>query len=102
MSDALTIFDGLLDQYIRYYETPFAVRDDSVQAERHRLLRQEGTISREPWIEPVPPYANVPRTLAESVDFADADPDLADLAPLGLIDPSFSLRAHQEEGLKAV
>ena len=45
VSDALTIFDSLIDQYIRYYETPFAVRDEGVQAERHRLLRQEGTIS---------------------------------------------------------
>jgi Lhr-like helicase len=102
MSDALSIFDGLLDQYIRYYETPFSVRDESIQAERHRLLRQEGTISREPWIEPVPPYANVDRTIAESVAVAGAHPDLAALAPLGLLNPEFSLRVHQEEALSAV
>ncbi len=77
MPDALTIFDRLLDQYVRYYETPFAVRDEAIQEERHRLLLQEGTVSREPWIEPVPPYANVDRSLAESVALASADPDLA-------------------------
>ena len=34
MTDPLTIHDRLKAQYLRYYDTPFAVRDDSVMAER--------------------------------------------------------------------
>jgi ATP-dependent helicase YprA (DUF1998 family) len=102
VSDALTIFDDLLDQYLRYYETPFAVRNAAVQAERHQLLRQEGVIHREPWIEPVAPYVNVDHALEASVRSTGADPDLAEFAPLGLLDPRFSLRSHQEASLDAV
>src|SRR5688572_7139264 len=101
MSDALRIFDRLRDEYIRYYETPFSVRDDGVMRERNALLLEDGVIAREPWIEPIAPYKNVPHDLAESCRRASAHPDLAALAPLGLLDPRFSLRTHQEEALRA-
>ena len=96
MSDALTIFDRLRDEYVRYYETPFSVRDDAVMRERHALLLEDGVIAREPWIEPIAPYKNVDHDIAESCRVAGAHPDLAAFAPLGLIDPRFSLRTHQE------
>ena len=99
MSDALTIFDRLRDEYIRYYETPFSVRDDAVMRERHALLLEDGVIAREPWIEPIAPYKNVDHDIAESCRVAGAHPDLAAFAPLGLIDPRFSLRTHQEAAL---
>ena len=101
MSDALTIFDSLRNEYIRYYETPFSVRDKGVMEERHARLLEDGVISREPWIEPIAPYKNVPHDLQESCRIAGAHADLAEFAQLGLLDPRFSLRTHQEAALKA-
>src|SRR5579884_2777022 len=96
MSDAISTFRRLRDDYIRYYETPFAVRDEAVMRERHELLLEDGVIAREPWIEPIAPYKNVPHDFGESCSIAGADPDLALFAPLGLLDPRFALRTHQE------
>lgn len=100
--DAISIFQELREQYIRYYETPFSVRDAGVQAERGALLRQDAVISREPFVEPIPPYKNVLHDLAESSARAGADADLAAFASCGLIDPRFKLRVHQERALRAV
>src|SRR5215210_4950195 len=96
MSDALSIFRSLRDYYVRYYETPFAVRDPAVEQERHELLLQDRAIAREPWIEPIPRYADVDHDLAESVSRAGAPPALADLVALGLVGPGRRLRTHQE------
>ncbi len=101
MSDAISTFRRLRDDYIRYYETPFAVRDEAVMRERHELLLEDGVIAREPWIEPIAPYKNVPHDFGESCSIAGADPDLALFAPLGLLDPRFALRTHQEGALRA-
>jgi len=101
MPDPLSIFDSLREQYIRYYETPFSVRDRAVQRERSGLLREDKAIAREPWLEPIPPYANVPHGLAESCRLSGAHADLAEFAALGLIDPAHTLRLHQEQALHA-
>jgi Lhr-like helicase len=101
MSDAISIFNSLRDYYVRYYETPFAVRDPSVERERRELLLRDGAIAREPWIEPIPRYADVEHDLSESVRLAGAPPELADFAAHGLIESGRRLRTHQEEALKA-
>src|SRR5438874_335114 len=44
LNDALAIFENLRDYYIRYYETPFSVRDEGVERERHDLLLADKTI----------------------------------------------------------
>jgi len=102
VSDPLTTFEQLRDEFIRYYETPFAVRDEGVTKERHDLLLEDRVIAREPWLEPVVPYKNVPHDVAESCRLAGASADLAEFAGLGLLDPSFNLRTHQEEALSVV
>jgi len=42
------VFEGLREYFFRYYQTPFAVRDPRVEAERHKLLDRDGVTSREP------------------------------------------------------
>ena len=95
MRDALSIFDALRDQYLRYYDTPFAVREPSVMAERRRLLLEDRAIAREPWLEPIAPYATVEANLAHACEQAGADPDLAEFAALGLLPRDARLRTHQ-------
>jgi ATP-dependent helicase YprA (DUF1998 family) len=99
VNDPLGIFDALRDYYIRYYETPFSVRDPGVEAERHQLLLSEKTISREPWIEPIAPYLTVDHDLAQSCELAGVTPKLAEFAARGLIPAGRSLYTHQEQAL---
>lgn len=101
MNDALAIFENLRDYYIRYYETPFSVRDEGVERERHDLLLEDKTISREPWLEPIAPYATVDHELAKSCEVAGAPEELADFAACGLIPADRRLYVHQEQALAA-
>jgi ATP-dependent helicase YprA (DUF1998 family) len=101
LNDALGIFDQLRDYYVRYYETPFSVRDAGVEKERHSLLLEDGTISREPWLEPIAPYATVGHSLGSSCERAGAPAQLAEFAACGLMPPNRSLYLHQEQALAA-
>ncbi|HLI10882.1 MAG TPA: DEAD/DEAH box helicase [Alphaproteobacteria bacterium] len=101
MNDALSIFENLRDYYVRYYETPFSIRDAGVERERHDLLMEEKTIAREPWLEPIAPYATVGHDLRASCRAAGAPEELADFASWGLIPPGRSLYLHQEQALAA-
>jgi Lhr-like helicase len=101
--DAVEIFETLREYFFRYYDTPFAVADEAVQAERRAILDQEGVTWREPWIEPLREHLSSTRTLEGSVAYSEAPAELAPFARCGLIPESIErLYAHQEEALKAV
>lgn len=101
MPDAITIHDELKSQYLRYYDTPFAVRDEAVMQERRNLLLEDAAISREPWLEPIAPYAQRDEPFAQSCALAGAHPDLASFAAPGLLPVDARLRTHQFEALQA-
>jgi ATP-dependent helicase YprA (DUF1998 family) len=101
VNDALAIWENLRDYYIRYYETPFSVRDEGVERERHNLLLEDKTISREPWLEPLAPYAAVSHDLLRSCKEAGAPAELAEFAVCGAIPPGRNLYLHQERALAA-
>ena len=48
MLDPLGAYIRIRDQYIRYLETAFRIRDKEVAAERRHLLEQPGQVSTEP------------------------------------------------------
>lgn len=102
MRDPLSIHDALREQYLRYYDTPFAVRDPAVMAERRGLLLEDRAIAREPWLEPIAPYETVQEDLHQACAAAGAHPDLATFAALGLLPPDARLRTHQADALQAV
>ena len=61
-------FEKIKDNYILYTKTAFGTRFkediadfESFESERERLLRTDQVLSREVWIEPLPPYAYVNR-----------------------------------------
>lgn len=101
MADPLTIHERLTEQYLRYYDTPFSVRDESVMRERRALLEEDGAIQREPWLEPIAPYRARSDALPEACAAAGAHPDLAEFASIGLLPPDARLRTHQWDALKA-
>lgn len=51
--------------YLRYYDTPFAVRDEGIAAERRHLLTSYGVMAREPFIEVMPHFVPSSKTLEE-------------------------------------
>lgn len=99
--DAIQTFEHLRDAYFRYYDTPFGLADERLQAERRALLDRDGGAYRKPLIELRAEYESTGRSLAESVAAAGADPDLADFINAGLMQGVPSLYRHQEEALAA-
>ena len=102
MRDPLGIFETLLSYYLRYYETPFSVRDEGISGERHELLVADGEIYREPWLEVLPKYATVGHSIGRSCELASAPPELADFAVPGLLPEGVELYRHQEDALQSV
>ena len=60
---------------------------------------EDAAISREPWLEPIAPYALRDELARGVLRAAGADPDLADFASHGLLPPR--LRTHQFDALQA-
>jgi ATP-dependent helicase YprA (DUF1998 family) len=101
--DAGELFESLRADFFRYYDTPFALADKRVEAERRSLLDQDGVVWREPWIEPLRPHLSSRRSFEEDCVEAGAHPDLASFARAGLLpgDEIERLYLHQAETLCA-
>lgn len=101
MRDPLAVFESLREYYLRYYETPFSIRDQHISAERRKLLETEGEIYREPWLEVLPRYASAGHSVVESCRRAGAPAELAELVTPGLLPEGIKLYRHQEQALAA-
>jgi len=99
MNDPYGVFERLLDFFIRYYESPFALRHEQLAAERRQLLESEGRIYREPYIEPVPPYRSSGNTLTQAMMALGTPPELASFAACGLFSPGWTLFEHQLQAI---
>jgi ATP-dependent helicase YprA (DUF1998 family) len=98
---AVELFEALRKDYFRYYDTPFGLADKRVEAERRRLLDQDGVAWREPWIEPLRPHLASAQGFEQDCAAVGAHPDLASFARAGLL-PSSSIERlyrHQTETL---
>ena len=105
--DFISAFDKLRDSYVDYVKTAFGTQYPGLEAERERLLKEPGTISQEPWIEPIPRYR---KSGKRAGDLTASDlPGLAvdeiaafrGLVSCGLIG-DFELYDHQIEMLRKV
>jgi DEAD/DEAH box helicase domain-containing protein len=66
MTDAMAVFRGLKQAYLRYFDSPFDLRFDELVRERHDLLDRDSVLYREPLIEPQPPYAGSRQNIAQT------------------------------------
>jgi DEAD/DEAH box helicase domain-containing protein len=55
-ANPVNVYNSLKDAYLRYVDTQYWLSDESMLAERRRLLLQDGQLFTEPLLEPVLPY----------------------------------------------
>ena len=105
--DVIDAFDKVRDSYVDYVKTAFGTQYPGLEAEREKLLREPGTISQEPWIEPIPRYQTSGKRVG---DLTTGDlPGMGleeitafqELASCGLVG-DFKLYEHQVEMLTKV
>ncbi|MGQ5649903.1 DEAD/DEAH box helicase [Streptomyces sp. EKR5.2] len=94
-------FQALRETLMRYYDTPFAVDDPSVMAERRDLLDTDGGAWREPLLELRPQYAPSGVPVADSFRAAGAHPQAAEFAQFALPAGVEQLYRHQHDALVA-
>lgn len=108
MTNPVSIFEGMRDTYLRYLDSPFDLRYDSLVGERRQLLDADGRLYRRPLIEPAPPYASSGKDIAAAAhDILGGSlpphlvQDVAGFISQGLFQPGRHLYAHQLEALDA-
>jgi len=80
MSNPTSLFENLKEMYLRYLESPFDLRYDSLVDERRQLLDVDGRIYRLPLIEPVPAYRSSNQSFASAAPSLLSGWNAADLA----------------------
>lgn len=97
----ISVYDGIREAYLRYYDTAFALRDPGLAAERRRMLQRDGVIFTDPVLEPLFPYES---TTAIGEVCAEMGVSAGDADILGHVlfsgDGSFKLRHHQAEAMR--
>ena len=73
MLDPLGSFYRIRDQYIRYLETAFRIRDQAVSLERRRLMESPGQLATEPLFEPIARYQSVAWNMG-NIDSSETSP----------------------------
>jgi ATP-dependent helicase YprA (DUF1998 family) len=86
MAHPISVFDRLRDDLVRYYDTPYRLRNPEVMAERRHLIASTGAAWQEPWIEAIRPYATTGQGLSGALAAAGGSPELAEFARCGLLD----------------
>lgn len=89
--------DYLQESMMRYYETAYELRDESIRREREGILAREATFA-DPYLELMPQYAPSTQTVRDLFESL-AIPDGAELVAGGLL-PFERPYAHQAEALR--
>lgn len=100
-NDVYAIFQDMLEAYIRFYESQIYIRHPQIAKERSELLRQEGKVYREPFLELIPSYQFAGKRLDEASRELELPSDLAEFAAFGLFPSERDLYQHQYNTLRA-
>ena len=112
MNNPIAVFQNLRELYLRYLDSPLAIRYESLRDERRALLDEDRRMWREPLIEPTPVYplcgAEFARVAHELLDASWGNTIAEDVAaligPSLFTDPQTSERrqpyVHQREAFE--
>ena len=101
MHDPLGAFEQIRRKFILYVQTAFGTRFPSLEVERENLLKRQGVLNQEPWIEPLPVYKSSKKKIADLKQddlpgFQDSSLNLfKSLVSCGLFDNEAELYSHQ-------
>ncbi len=102
MKDPYGLYERLKSIYLRYYDSPFALRYESLMDERRASLETEGIAHREPYIELLPPYDSSDRTLEQACQELRLPLEMAYLTnATGLFPEELQLYEHQWQALRS-
>ncbi|UYV50701.1 DEAD/DEAH box helicase [Priestia megaterium] len=102
MNDVYKIFNSLLDTFIKYMDSPFALGHEKLTEEREELLRKTGNIYQFPYIEALPSYISSNYNVTQMCEEIDWDSDFGQFAGKGLFHPDHKLHLHQYEAFTQV
>ena len=106
MRDPIKAFYEIKSGFELYVKTRFASQFDSVNAEREKLLNEEGVFYKNPYIELIPKYKSSNKKISDLTtedlnDFsADSIKAFSDFCQSGLFDENRKLYKHQYQMLK--
>ncbi len=97
MLDPLGAYDNVKANLIRYIQTAFGTRYESVNSEKEELLNATTALSQDPWIEPLPRYLSSHKgMLVEERDIRIDGTEELEMADLGNIIPSQAFQDFKE------
>ncbi|WP_219835371.1 DEAD/DEAH box helicase [Paenibacillus sp. R14(2021)] len=106
-SNPIQAFEEIRSNFLRYVQTAFGTRFSSIEEERAKLLLQDGVLTQEPMIEPLPRYKssgnkieNLSRVDLPGMDEKDIEL-FKRLVSSGLFDPRYPLYDHQARMLRS-
>ena len=103
-TNPLKVYNELSDAYLRYVDTEFWLRDQSIMAERRRLLEEKGHLFTDVLLEPVIPYESTIK-LSDAVAEAGLSQEVTERvgkALFGSYTPPgtpYMVRSHQADAL---
>lgn len=107
MNNPIAIFRQLRELYLRYLDSPLAIRYEVLRDERRRLLDEDRRMWRQPLIEPTPVYPNcdgdfqeVIHELLDEVQGAGMARDIADFLSPSLFPDRRRPYLHQREAFR--
>jgi DEAD/DEAH box helicase domain-containing protein len=107
MSNPFVLAENLHDIYLRYLNSPFALRYNDLTQERRDLLLDDGRIIRHPLIEPVSAYRRSDQTFQQACQALltgthapQEIQDIADFIGQGLFRPTWRPFTHQLEAFE--
>lgn len=109
MTNPIELFNELRKTYLRYLDSPFDIRYQSLVDERRAMLDRDGRLYRDPLLEPSPPYVSSNQTFSTAAAsilnglWQNGEiSDLADFVGQGLFQSTLDLHLHQFQSLEAV
>ncbi|PSR55795.1 hypothetical protein AHMF7605_20980 [Adhaeribacter arboris] len=107
MKDPIGAFETIKENFIRYVETAFGTKFESIEKERYALLNYDKVLYRKPWIEVLPDYISSNKHI-EDLTLEDLGNALnriekntfKALVQTGLFPSYAKLHSHQAEMLK--
>ncbi|WML48486.1 DEAD/DEAH box helicase [Neobacillus sp. PS3-34] len=101
MDDVMGIFNNMRDTFLRYMNSPFALGEERLAAERNDLLKKEGIIYQYPYIEVLPPYQSSGKTVLEASQDVNISSDFSSFSSIGLFGANQNLYTHQYQSIKS-